>query len=57
MFKVLPEESDILCTHPMFGPVSGKNGWQNLTFMFDKVRIKDEVTCSKFLQIFASEVS
>lgn len=55
LLKVLPEESDILCTHPMFGPVSGKNGWQNLTFMFDKVRIKDEITCSKFLQIFASE--
>ncbi|CAJ2644144.1 unnamed protein product [Trifolium pratense] len=55
LLRVLPEESDILCTHPMFGPVSGKNGWQNLTFMFDKVRIKDEVTCSKFLHIFESE--
>ncbi|GAU29421.1 hypothetical protein TSUD_149910 [Trifolium subterraneum] len=42
LLRVLPEESDILCTHPMFGPVSGKNGWQNLTFMFDKVRIKDQ---------------
>lgn len=54
--KVLPEESDILCTHPMFGPVSGKNGWKDLIFMYDKVRVRDEVTCSKLLQIFASEV-
>ncbi|XP_004500528.1 arogenate dehydrogenase 1, chloroplastic-like [Cicer arietinum] len=55
LLRVLREESDILCTHPMFGKVSGKSGWQNLTFMYEKVRIRDEVTCSKFLQIFASE--
>nr|AFK36816.1 unknown [Lotus japonicus] len=55
LLKVLPEESDILCTHPMFGPVSGKNGWTDLTFMFDKVRIRDEATCFKYLQIFATE--
>ncbi|KAI5407740.1 arogenate dehydrogenase 1, chloroplastic [Lathyrus oleraceus] len=55
LLRVLPEELDILCTHPMFGPVSGKNGWQNLTFMYDRVRINDEATCSKFLQIFSSE--
>lgn len=53
----MPEESDILCTHPMFGPDSGKNGWTGLNFMYDKVRIRDEATCSSFLQIFASEVS
>jgi len=55
--QVLPEESDILCTHPMFGPESGKNGWKDLNFMYDKVRIRDEATCSNFLHIFASEVS
>ncbi|KAK7300472.1 hypothetical protein RJT34_11316 [Clitoria ternatea] len=55
LLRVLPEESDILCTHPMFGPVSGKDGWKDLTFMYDKVRIRDEVICSNFLQIFASE--
>jgi len=54
--QVLPEESDILCTHPMFGPESGKDGWNNLNFMYDKVRIRDETTCSDFLHIFASEV-
>ncbi|KAL2333462.1 hypothetical protein Fmac_014675 [Flemingia macrophylla] len=56
LLRVLPEESDILCTHPMFGPVTGKNGWRDLTFMYDKVRIRDEATCSSFIQIFASEL-
>ncbi|KAL2973564.1 hypothetical protein AAZX31_14G053000 [Glycine max] len=55
LIKVLPEESDILCTHPMFGPDSGKDGWQDLTFVYDKVRIRDEAICSSFLHIFASE--
>lgn len=55
LLRVLPEESDILCTHPMFGPESGKNGWNNLNFMYDKVRMRDEATCSNFLHIFASE--
>ena len=35
----LPRECDILCTHPMFGPDSGKNGWQNLNFVYEKTRI------------------
>ena len=35
----LPPECDILCTHPMFGPDSGKNGWQNLNFVYEKTRI------------------
>ncbi|KAK4489307.1 hypothetical protein RD792_005111 [Penstemon davidsonii] len=55
MLQVLPHDSDVLCTHPMFGPESGKDGWKELTFMYDKVRIRNEVTCSSFLQIFAAE--
>ncbi|XP_027332969.1 arogenate dehydrogenase 1, chloroplastic-like [Abrus precatorius] len=55
LLRVLPEESDILCTHPMFGPESGKNGWKDLTFMYDEVRIRDEALCSNFLHIFRSE--
>lgn len=35
----LPPDFDILCTHPMFGPESGKNGWNGLPFLFDKVRV------------------
>ncbi|XP_059627931.1 arogenate dehydrogenase 1, chloroplastic-like isoform X2 [Cornus florida] len=55
LLQVLPEESDVLCTHPMFGPESGKNGWKDLRFMYDRVRIKDETICSSFLQIFERE--
>ncbi|KAL3653433.1 ATP-binding cassette transporter CGR1 [Castilleja foliolosa] len=55
MLQLLPHDSDVLCTHPMFGPESGKDGWNNLSFMYDKVRITNEATCSKFLNIFATE--
>uniref|UniRef100_A0A803NSZ4 Prephenate/arogenate dehydrogenase domain-containing protein n=1 Tax=Cannabis sativa TaxID=3483 RepID=A0A803NSZ4_CANSA len=55
LLQVLPEESDVLCTHPMFGPESGKNGWKGLTCVFEKVRIRNQSTCSSFLQIFQSE--
>lgn len=39
MLEQLPEECDILCTHPMFGPDSGKNGWHNLNFVYEKTRV------------------
>ena len=55
----LPPYFDVLCTHPMFGPESGKNGWKDLPFVFDKVRIGSEESrisrCAQFLDIFASE--
>ena len=43
MFNYLPEECDILCTHPMFGPDSGKNGWFDLNFVYEKTRINKVV--------------
>ncbi|XP_058183917.1 arogenate dehydrogenase 1, chloroplastic-like [Rhododendron vialii] len=55
LLQVLPPELDLLCTHPMFGPDSGRDGWKDLTFVYDRVRIRDEVVCSSFLQIFGSE--
>lgn len=55
----LPAEFDILCTHPMFGPQSGKDSWVGLPFVYDKVRIGDSGfrlgRCEKFLDIFARE--
>ncbi|KAL4397831.1 hypothetical protein AHAS_Ahas01G0231200 [Arachis hypogaea] len=55
----LPHDFDVLCTHPMFGPESGKNGWKNLPLVYDKVRIGNEksriLRCYRFLDIFASE--
>ncbi|KAJ0007422.1 hypothetical protein Pint_30198 [Pistacia integerrima] len=57
--KYLPEEFDILCTHPMFGPESGKNSWVGLPFVYDKVRIGDDEErlsrVERFLDIFAKE--
>lgn len=57
--QVLPPDFDILCTHPMFGPESGKNGWKNLSFVYDKVRVENEESrayrCDCFLDIFSSE--
>ncbi|KAE8700614.1 Arogenate dehydrogenase 1 [Hibiscus syriacus] len=57
--KYLPLDFDILCTHPMFGPESGKTAWAGLPFVYDKVRIGDEESrvkrCDKFLGIFENE--
>jgi prephenate dehydrogenase len=39
LLKYLPPECDILCTHPMFGPDSGRNGWNNLNFVYEKTRV------------------
>lgn len=39
MLNILPRDCDILCTHPMFGPESGKFGWQGLPYLYEKVRI------------------
>ncbi|KAL7486771.1 hypothetical protein ACHAW6_012374 [Cyclotella cf. meneghiniana] len=39
LLELLPEECDILCTHPMFGPDSAKNGWEGQTFVYEKTRI------------------
>lgn len=55
----LPLDFDILCTHPMFGPESGKNGWNALPFVYDKVRVGSDESrvslCDRFLDIFALE--
>lgn len=45
MLRHLPPECDILCTHPMFGPDSGKDGWYGLNFVYEKTRI-DQVVLS-----------
>lgn len=45
-------QMDILCTHPMFGPDSGKGSWQGLNFMFEKVRIGSGANRSKRVNAF-----
>ncbi|KAL4580466.1 hypothetical protein LXL04_016660 [Taraxacum kok-saghyz] len=55
--RILPSDFDILCTHPMFGPESGKHSWEGLPFMYDKVRIGSNessvLRCENFLEAFS----
>jgi len=59
LLEKLPEEVDILCTHPMFGPDSGKGAWDGLNFMYERVRIgksaEREKRCDIFVDIFRKE--
>lgn len=43
LLENLPEECDICCTHPMFGPDSAQKGWNGLTFVYEKTRINKVV--------------
>ncbi|GBG24031.1 Aminotransferase [Hondaea fermentalgiana] len=58
---LLPEDADILCTHPMFGPESGKYSWRGLPLVYEKVRVNGSTSrglvqadrrCEIFLDIF-----
>lgn len=55
----LPPHFDIVCTHPMFGPESGKEGWAGLPLVYEKVRIGDSDDradrCRRFLDVFQRE--
>lgn len=53
--QVLPEEADFLCTHPMFGPESGRDGWEGLPFVYDRVRVRNHGFCDNYLGIFRQE--
>ncbi|CAM0909808.1 unnamed protein product [Alopecurus aequalis] len=59
LLSSLPEDFDIICTHPMFGPESASGGWAGLPFVYDKVRVGDCPTrrarADAFLDIFARE--
>ncbi|PWA60312.1 NAD(P)-binding domain-containing protein [Artemisia annua] len=51
------EDSDLVCTYPMFGPESGKDGSKDLNFMYERVRVRDEDLCSSFPRIFEHKMS
>ncbi len=55
MLESLPADVDIICTHPMFGPESGKFGWQGLPFVYERVRIQDFARAERFLSIWELE--
>jgi aspartate/methionine/tyrosine aminotransferase/prephenate dehydrogenase len=52
LLENLPSKCDILCTHPMFGPDSGRYTWKNLPFVYEKVRITNYKTFQYFIDIF-----
>jgi len=47
--------SDILCTHPMFGPDSGKASWNGLPFVYESVRIQNQERADYFINFFAEK--
>lgn len=59
LLSKLPPEFDIVCTHPMFGPDSGKGSWEGLNFMYEKVRVGESKNrqhrCQAFINFFANE--
>jgi aspartate/methionine/tyrosine aminotransferase/prephenate dehydratase/prephenate dehydrogenase len=59
LLKELPASSSILCTHPMFGPESGKYSWRGLPMMYEKVRVlsgEHSQQMDSFLRIFEDEM-
>ena len=50
-----PQEADIVCLHPMFGPESGKNSWHGLPLVFEQVRVADFHRAARFLALFEDE--
>ena len=52
MLNKLPTDFDILCTHPMFGPDSGKGRWDGLPFVYEKVRIRESGTRVQRVDLF-----
>eukprot|EP00002_Diphylleia_rotans_P006763 TRINITY_DN1614_c0_g1_i1.p1 TRINITY_DN1614_c0_g1~~TRINITY_DN1614_c0_g1_i1.p1 ORF type:complete len:584 (+),score=123.88 TRINITY_DN1614_c0_g1_i1:74-1825(+) len=56
LLEIKDLSADILCTHPMFGPESGKGSWEGLAFMYEKVRIQQRMeVCEQFLSLFEKE--
>eukprot|EP00591_Stephanopyxis_turris_P006619 CAMPEP_0195511502 /NCGR_PEP_ID=MMETSP0794_2-20130614/3792_1 /TAXON_ID=515487 /ORGANISM="Stephanopyxis turris, Strain CCMP 815" /LENGTH=677 /DNA_ID=CAMNT_0040639103 /DNA_START=247 /DNA_END=2280 /DNA_ORIENTATION=+ len=53
LLKYLPEDVDIICTSPMFGPASSSSSWDGLPFVYEKVRTGGDFARAKaFLSIF-----
>uniref|UniRef100_A0A7S1TLD2 Prephenate/arogenate dehydrogenase domain-containing protein n=1 Tax=Erythrolobus australicus TaxID=1077150 RepID=A0A7S1TLD2_9RHOD len=55
LLELLPRSADILCTHPMFGPESGRHSWAGLPFVFETVRASDAHRVARFLRIWERE--
>jgi len=56
----LPVHFDILCTHPMFGPDSGRGTWEGLPLMYERVRVSEgkprrKAVADGLLEVFRRE--
>jgi len=49
MQRILPENVQILATHPLFGPVSAKDGLSGHKIVIDPVRVTDQKAVEEFL--------
>ena len=54
MLKYLPN-CDLLCTHPMFGPDSGKITWAGLPFVYENVKVTNKERSKKFIDFFTDK--
>jgi prephenate dehydrogenase len=50
MQELLPKEVQIIATHPLFGPQSGKNGIQGLKIVLCEVRSQQFQSVKEFLE-------
>lgn len=57
LLRTLPADSSIVCTHPMFGPESGKDSWKGLPFVYDIVRVDSahKKLCADFIDMWRVE--
>ncbi len=53
MQRILPEDVEVIATHPMFGPDSGRNGVQGLPIVYSPVRASEE-TAAKWYDFLKS---
>ncbi|CDF35183.1 unnamed protein product [Chondrus crispus] len=57
LIRMLPSSADIVCTHPMFGPESGRDSWKGLPFVYDVVRVDPlrKKVCNNFISMWKRE--
>mmetsp|Transcript_12136 Transcript_12136/g.28330 ORF Transcript_12136/g.28330 Transcript_12136/m.28330 type:complete len:631 (+) Transcript_12136:75-1967(+) len=55
LMALMPDTCDILCTHPMFGPESGRHSWRGLPFVYERVRLFDTRRCEDFLKWWSGQ--
>ena len=56
LLRYMPPQTDLLATHPMFGPESGKHSWHGLPFVYERVRVqRDPERCEAFIDIFRQQ--